>query len=75
MAPMYFMIVKIKDDVTNITPTLVAEITATKKVPNAIPKIPPIAPEKPKRIALDRVKMTPGPGLRIVTAAIEKKIK
>ena len=72
---MYFMVVKIIVDVANITPTLVAEITATIKVPNAIPKIPPIAPEKPKRMAFERVNMTPGPGLRIVTAAIVTKIK
>ena len=67
---MYFMMVKIITDVANITPTPVAEIIATIKVPTAIPKIPPTAPEKPKRMALDRVKITPGPGLRTVIAAI-----
>ena len=50
-------------------PTLVALMAATTKAPEAMPRIPGNAPQKPWRRAFDRVSSTPGPGLRTVRVA------
>ncbi|MNV67078.1 hypothetical protein D3C71_1598620 [compost metagenome] len=73
MAPAYFNAVKACAEVARIRPTLVALMAATTNAPEAIPRIPGSAPAQPWRRALDSVRITPGPGLKMVRVAKSKK--